>query len=309
MFISMFWWDMGGIRDFGVLIGFIIMLLFVAANFKILSDDKDDYVRIGLYIASMIVIPLQFGNIISCWDTASEVAEAALKNIALACAYLPAVLFYLYVDKKSCLTRRVDISVLQNIIMGVLILFGSLALHDGANIYRYDVGSAARDMGITMYNIQSWIIGLLLIGLNVMRTMTMLRKGKGYGIGISAAYLVSMWAIITRLSAINYIVSIAMLLLAIGMIIIGFKIKVEDIIGNKEMRLFGLVLSMIVTIKLLMFDIEHNNLLETSGYLLLAGVLCFAISFAYNRLDKSLATERTAVDSKDAELIEDASES
>ena len=305
MFISMFWWDMGGIGDVGVLIGFIIMLLFIATNFKILSGDKDDHVRIGLYIASMILIPLQLGDIVSCWNVESDVVEAILENIALACAYLPAVLLYLYVDKKRWLTRHVDISVLQNVLMGALILFGSLALHDGANIYRYDVGSAARDMGITMYNIQSWIIGLLLIGLNVMRTMTMLRKGKGYGIGISAAYLVSMWAIITRLSAINYIVSIAMLLLAIGMIIIGFKIKVEDIIGNKEMRLFGLVLSMIVTIKLLMFDIEHDNLLETSGYLLLAGVLCFAISFAYNRLDKSLGAERIAVDSKDADLIEE----
>ena len=182
---------------------------------------------------------------------------------------------------------------------------GSIALHDGANVWSFDSDSHAHVVGEFMYNIQSWLIGITMIGLNVMRTMTMLRKGKGYGIGISAAYVVSMWAIITRLSDIDYVISIVMLLLAIGMIVLGFKIKVRDIVGNKEMRLFGLVLSMVVTVKLLMFDIEHNNLLETSGYLLLAGILCFAISFAYNRLDKSLVGEKIETANKDVPQIED----
>ena len=289
-------WISVGINDIEVAIGVIITIAAIITNFKLLNNEKDDPIRIALYIASMIIMPLCVGNLIYSWETNSEVVEAVLMNINMACIYVPMVLIYLYVDKKNLLTRKIDVSVIQNIIMGALIFVGGLAIHDGANVWSFDSYSHARVVGEFMYNIQSWLIGITMIGLNVMRTMTMLRKGKGYGVGISAAYVVSMWAIITRLSDIDYVVSIVMLLLAIGMIILGFKIKVRDIVGNKEMRLFGLVLSMVVTIKLLMFDIEHNNLLETSGYLLLAGILCFAISFAYNRLDKSLVGEKSATD-------------
>ena len=298
-------WVSVGINDVEVAIGVIIAIAAIITNFKLLNNEKDDPIRIVLYIASMIIMPLCVGNLIYSWETNSEVVEAILMNINMACIYVPMVLIYLYVDKKNVLTRKVDISVLQNIIMSALILMGSIALHDGANVWSFDSDSHAHVVGEFMYNIQSWLIGITMIGLNVMRTMTMLRKGKGYGVGISAAYVVSMWAIITRLSDIDYVVSIVMLLLAIGMIVLGFKIKVRDIVGNKEMRLFGLVLSMVVTVKLLMFDIEHNNLLETSGYLLLAGILCFAISFAYNRLDKSLVGEKTETTNKDVQQIED----
>ena len=202
------------------------------------------------------------------------------------------VLVYLWVDKTDCITREKDITVLQNIIMGILILVGSINLHDGAYLWLYEDNPTAYHAAEVAWNISSWVIGLTLVGLNALRTVPMLNKGKGYGIGVSAAYVVSLWSIITRISDVNYIVSITMLLLAIGMIVMGFKISLDEGVGNKEMRLFGLVLSMVVTVKLLMLDIEHNNLLETSGYLLLAGILCFAISFAYNRLDKVMVREQ-----------------
>ena len=304
LFFVVLWNDVGGLTQGQILVGFVIALIYTLTNFHILDDIKDDILRICLYIASMITFPLIFGDIIDCLIVEGMVAEAIIENIYFTCAYVPLVLVYLWVDKTDCITREKDITVLQNIIMGILILVGSIYLHDGAYLWIYEEDPIAYRAAEVAWNVSSWIIGLTLIGLNALRTVPMLNKGKGYGIGVSAAYVVSLWSIITRISDVNYIVSITMLLLAIGMIVMGFKISLDKGVGNKEMRLFGLVLSMVVTVKLLMMDIEHNNLLETSGYLLLAGVLCFAISFAYNRLDKVMVREQIEDSDEESEVVD-----
>ena len=304
LFFVVLWNDIGGLTQGQILVGFVIALIYTLANFHILDDIKDDILRICLYIASMITFPLIFGDIIDCLNVEGLVAEAIIENIYVTCAYVPLVLVYLWVDKKDCITREKDITVLQNIIMGILILVGSISLHEGAYLWLYKEDPIAYRAAETAWTVSSWVVGLTLIGLNALRTVPMLNKGKGYGIGVSAAYVVSLWSIITRISDVNYIVSITMLLLAIGMIVMGFKINLDEGVGNKEMRLFGLVLSMVVTVKLLMLDIEHNNLLETSGYLLLAGVLCFAISFAYNRLDKVMVREQLEASDEEPEVVD-----
>lgn len=300
---TLLWYDIGGLSDGQILLGFIIGLAYVFVNFHILDDKKDDILRMALYVASLFAFPMMFGDIISCWNVESATIKAFLENIYIAFAYVPMVVVYLWVDKTDCVVREKDITILQNILMGILIGIGAILLHEGARTWGYEI-EAAKKVADSAYNIASWAIGLTLIGLSAMRTVSMLNRGKGYGIGVSAAYVVSLWSIITRISDVNYIVSITMLLLAIGMIVMGFKISLDEGVGNKEMRLFGLVLSMVVTVKLLMLDIEHNNLLETSGYLLLAGVLCFAISFAYNRLDKVMVREQLEASDEAPEVVD-----
>ena len=292
IFCSMLWWDIGGLSDTQILLGFLIGIVFYAVNFYTLNEDRDDTLRIYLYIAGMIVIPIQLNDIISCWSSTNETIGAITDNIHLMCAYIPMVAAYLWVDKKECITRVKNITVLQNIIMGVLIITGSFMLYETADVWSYEFGSIAYKTGETFSVLQSWTIGFALIALNAFRTTKMLRAGKGYGVGLSVAYFITLLAIITKMSDVNYVISITLLLFAICLIVAGFKVHIDDITGNKEMRLCGLILSMIVVVKLLMIDVEHNNMLETSGCLLLAGVLCFAISFAYNRLDKTISTER-----------------
>ena len=270
-----------------LLFSLAIGLIYTAFNFYTSNETKDDILRICLYVASLIFFPFTLQTIISEWQSESAVVEAITSNIHMLGFYIPAVAAYIWVDKSNTLTKEKDITVLQNVMMALLIVIGAIMLHDTPYMWVFEADSAERVIAETSNTIQSWITGIVLLALNALRTKKMLINKPGYGIGLSAAYLITFTAIITKMSDVNYIVSISLLLLSIAFIVLGFKIQIEDVTGNKEMRIFGLILSMIVVIKLLMLDIEHNTMLEASGCLLLAGVLCFAISFAYNRLDKA----------------------
>ena len=89
----------------------------------------------------------------------------------------------------------------------------------------------------------------------------------------------------SSLNAVNYVVSITFLLLAILFILIGF-------IGEyKYIRIYGLVLTMISIFKLVMLDIKYENTLGNAISFFVSGVLCFAISMIYNYLDKKIGEE------------------
>lgn len=78
----------------------------------------------------------------------------------------------------------------------------------------------------------------------------------------------------------NFLISIVCLLIAIGAIVLGF-------LGRyKSLRVFGLVLSMISTFKLVMIDISYDNTLGHAASFFVSGILCFAISMIYNYIDK-----------------------
>lgn len=89
------------------------------------------------------------------------------------------------------------------------------------------------------------------------------------------------FAILYRLSAESFIISVAGILVAIVCIILGFRLK------HKSFRLYGLVVSLICVIKLILFDIKYDSFLLRPVGFFVAGILCFAISFIYSRLEKS----------------------
>ncbi len=59
-----------------------------------------------------------------------------------------------------------------------------------------------------------------------------------------------------------------------------------DRIRDLEAR-YGLVLSIISVIKLIIIDISYDNLALRAASFLVCGLLCFAISYIYNKLDKN----------------------
>ena len=77
----------------------------------------------------------------------------------------------------------------------------------------------------------------------------------------------------------NYVVSICLLLFAIMSIVAGFYIN------TASFRLYGLILSMISIIKLIMIDIHYDSTLENALSFFVSGVLCFIISFIYHKID------------------------
>ena len=60
---------------------------------------------------------------------------------------------------------------------------------------------------------------------------------------------------------------------------------------GKQLRIFGLVLSMVCVAKFIMVDITYDNNIGHAISFLISGIICFAISAIYNhfeKLDKSI---------------------
>lgn len=87
--------------------------------------------------------------------------------------------------------------------------------------------------------------------------------------------------ILNRMTDISYVISVAGIMLAICFIIYGF---IKEI---KMIRMFGLAMSMICVIKLVLMDIKYDTTVMRPGGFLAAGLLCYVISYIYTRLEKN----------------------
>lgn len=123
---------------------------------------------------------------------------------------------------------------------------------------------------------------LITILLFLINSKNLLAKHKHAGFYIAFKYTVLMLCILNSYDVVDYATSICLLVFAIISIIAGFY---KDTIS---FRLYGLVLSMISIVKLIMFDIKYDSTVENAVSFFVSGVLCFVISFIYNRIDGKL---------------------
>ncbi len=86
----------------------------------------------------------------------------------------------------------------------------------------------------------------------------------------------------------GYVASVFILIYAILCILIGFSKKY----GAKELRVYGLVISMICVVKFIMFDTTYENTLGHALSFLISGILCFGISAIYNHFEKREVPEK-----------------
>lgn len=87
--------------------------------------------------------------------------------------------------------------------------------------------------------------------------------------------------VMSKLNALSIIMTIVLLLFAIACIILGFIFKL------KACRLYGLVLTLICVLKLILIDITYDSILLRPLGFFIAGILCFGISWGYSRFEKS----------------------
>ena len=88
------------------------------------------------------------------------------------------------------------------------------------------------------------------------------------------------WAVLALLDSPGILMHISLLLVAILAVALGFRL------GHKSVRIYGLVLSLVDVVGLVLFNIDYDNSLQFAGGIVLCGVLCFVISFIYSRLSK-----------------------
>jgi uncharacterized membrane protein len=88
--------------------------------------------------------------------------------------------------------------------------------------------------------------------------------------------------VLTTLQRASVLLSVALLVLSILWILAGFGLSA------KAVRIYGLVITNISIVKLLLLDITYNSTLEKAAGFFVCGVLCFVISFIYSRIDRNV---------------------
>ena len=119
---------------------------------------------------------------------------------------------------------------------------------------------------------------IALFFLNVIRFMK--SKKSVWEVYVGVKFMVLVIAILGSYHSPQYVISIAIFIVAIIVILLGFKINVKSI------RIYGLVVSMICVVKLVMVDITYSNTMGHALSFFVSGVLCFVISALYNIADK-----------------------
>ena len=129
-------------------------------------------------------------------------------------------------------------------------------------------------------------IGLYIIGALLLTTLFMLNSsvfltGKNNKAAIYVGLkITALIFIILRPLKFGSVVSILLFVWAILCIIIGQKFN------QKHLRIYALILSLISAIKLIMIDISYTSSLSRAFSFIICGLLCFLISYIYNRIEK-----------------------
>lgn len=131
-----------------------------------------------------------------------------------------------------------------------------------------------------IYKILAILISIALYSINIRNILENFNENLA-GVYICLKYTILISAILNSISAANFIVDIVFFIISIACIIIGFKQS------YKSFRYYGLVLSLTSVIKLTLIDITYNNSIGRAFSFFICGVLCFAISLIYNKIDKN----------------------
>ena len=123
---------------------------------------------------------------------------------------------------------------------------------------------------------------LITILLFIINSKKLLPRHKYAGYYVALKYTALMLCILGSYDVVDYATSICLLVFAIISIVTGFYMN------TTAFRLYGLVLSMISIVKLIMIDIKYDSTIENAVSFFVSGVLCFVISFIYNKIDSKV---------------------
>lgn len=151
-------------------------------------------------------------------------------------------------------TYKENIWIMDNEFYGTEKLYGVILTLFVVALYAFNLNfKRLSDLGIPDY-ISGWMIGF--------------------------GYTMLLISVLSRLEAVNYVISIFLVITSIIFISLGFFIDVKSI------RLYGLVMSILCVIKLVFFDIQYDSSAWYPVGLFACGGLCLLICWIYNRIEK-----------------------
>lgn len=244
----------------------LIMAILVYAVFLYLCPKLDDlyFSLFGYLMLTLITMILVHDCTYTFFKQLDFEKQLAIEFIGVKrnlITFFVIAALHLILSKLEYLGTQRPIKIMMYLINGVLMVKGCFYLYDSV-----------------------WQIPLILITILIfmVNSSRLLQKDIRMGYYVALKYTVLMVCILNSYNAANYFISICLLLFAIMSIIIGFYKN------TMTFRLYGLILSMASVFKLIMIDIKYDNTLENAVSFFVSGILCFIISFLYNKIDHSL---------------------
>lgn len=261
----------------------------VAFLFLLFSAPSDYYLKIE-YLIMIIVIYAAFlyvcktttltafkvtGYLMLCLLTVTHVHDFAYYTMHK--AVLSNSLKIDFIGAKANLLTFFILAIIH-LILNKLEYFGK---EESVEVVMYTVNGLLMATGCFMLYETVWQIPVIMLTtlLFLINSKRILNKNIYSGYYVMFKYTVLTFCILDSYDVINYAISICLLLFAIISIVIGFYK------GNKSFRLYGLILSMVSIFKLIMIDIHYDSTMENAVSFFVSGILCFIISFIYNKID------------------------
>ena len=249
-----------------MLIAMYAVFLYVCRTTELTSCKIAGYLLLSLLIM-IIVDDIAYDSLSSSlrrWESMFQtelvIDFKLIREEAFLITFFTLAVIHLILNQLEYLGKEKPVEVMMYAVNGLLMATGCFALYG------------------TVWQIPVILITTLLFLTNSKR---LLRKNIYAGYYVMFKYTVLMFCILNSYDVINYLISICLLLFAIISIVIGFYKN------TKSFRLYGLLLSMVSIFKLIMFDIQYDSTMENAVSFFVSGVLCFIISFIYNRIDRS----------------------
>ncbi len=243
----------------------LIMAILSYAVFLYLCPKVDDlyFKLLGYLMLTLVMMPLVHDCTFTFFRQLDFEKQLAIEFIGiktnLITFFVIAALHFI-LSKLEYLGAQKPIQIMMYFINGVLMFEGCLFLYD------------------SVWQIPLILVTVLLFTVN---SGKLLQKDIRTGYYVAFKYTALMVCILNSYDAANYFISICLLLFSILSIIIGFYKN------TITFRLYGLILSMVSVFKLIMIDIKYDSTLENAVSFFVSGILCFIISFLYNKIDHS----------------------
>ena len=242
----------------------IISIIIVSSIiFDKIFKSKDNILKISMYLGSVLILPI----------------------------FIKYTTYDLFNNNRYIIQSIIDI----NIIFFLNVFIRKTLLYKNNNICKLTNYSTNIINGILML-ISLFIINfkditpILLIELTIISICMFTINSKNllekqnvfYGIYVGFKFLLLMIVVLNAIDTVNFVLSICCFAFACISIYIGF------IKNHKSLRIFGLILSFISTIKLILFDFNYESSIEKAFSFFICGVICFVISLIYNKVNKNL---------------------
>lgn len=266
-----------------------ICVLAIFASAKLLS--RIYYLKTSEVIITSVTMLIAVGNILSgnvaegaCFAGAFLLSVAALKywRTLYECMITVVVALFLWMNVDFPLNLAICVGLL---LLGIL-AFNHIKWWRGAKVTVYNYGSLAvmclLYLGLAAVDNYLIYFIMLLFGIS---TIILVLQNK-YGIHfkhkhmIMAVFLTYM-AFICKIE-IPIVISVILLVIAIGSVASGFYHK------EKQMRIYGLILSLFACAKVLLFDFYGAATLQKTILFFIMGSIVLAISYIYIRLEKNM---------------------